>query len=376
MLLFPLPFLTAFFLIFLLLHLSRYVSAGLPGLVLVTVAAYALQSVLLGLQWGLGTVPPMVLIVLANLLPPLTWLALHKLAGRKIESWRIGVACGIALLLTLNACLVFGFANGLDVIGIANYSVFGLHLIWQGWRKELDWLSSHPLNTILPVQRTFMIAGAVLLVSACIDMVVLVDIQWNETKISSALVGYSNLALLLLLSVIFFRAGAPSRRTASEPPATRPQSAEMAANEQGAQEILDLLDDEMTRNHLYRNESLTLDQIARRIRMPARQVSIAVNSLRAMNVPQYVNTFRIRDACRILETTDMPVTSIVFEVGFTTKSNFNREFQRVTGLTPSDWRNRARTQGPPRGGKDKRADAPLISDKTRFVTQIGADRTA
>lgn len=369
MLLFPLPFLTAFFLIFLLLHLSRYVSAGLPGLVLVTVAAYALQSVLLGLQWGLGTVPPVVLILLANLLPPLTWLALHKLAGQSFEGWRIGVACGIALLVTLNACLVFGFANGLDVVAITNYSIFGLHLIWQGWRKELDWLSNHPLNSILPVQRTFMIAGAVLVGSACVDAIVLADIQWNHTKFSSALVGYSNLTLLVLLSVIFFRAGAPSRRVATEPPApphartVQTVGVETAGTEEGAQEILDLLDAEMTDNHLYRNENLTLDQIARRIRMPARQVSAAVNSLRAMNVPQYVNTFRIQDACRILESTDMPVTSIVFEVGFTTKSNFNREFQRVTGLTPSDWRNRARAHPPARGSKEKQTDSAPMTDK-------------
>lgn len=60
-----------------------------------------------------------------------------------------------------------------------------------------------------------------------------------------------------------------------------------------------------------------------------------------MNVPKYVNTFRIRDACRILEETDMPVTEVIFAVGFTTKSNFNREFQRVTGLNPSEWRSRA-----------------------------------
>lgn len=321
------------------------------------------QSVLLGLQWGLGTVPRLVLILLANLLPPLTWLALHKLAGRNIVGWRIGVACGIALLLTLNACLVFGLANGLDIVGIANYSIFGLRLIWQGWRKELDWLSNHPLNSILPVQRTFMIAGAVLVGSACVDMIVLADIQWNHTKFSSALVGYSNLTLLVLLSVIFFRAGAPSRRVVTKPPAPpHAQTVETAGTEQGAQEILDLLDAEMTETHLYRNENLTLDQIARRIRMPARQVSAAVNSLRAMNVPQYVNTFRIQDACRILESTDMPVTSVVFEVGFTTKSNFNREFQRVTGLTPSEWRNRAQTQAPARGGKEKRTDSALMSD--------------
>ncbi len=32
------------------------------------------------------------------------------------------------------------------------------------------------------------------------------------------------------------------------------------------------------------------------------------------------------------------IMQIMFEVGFLTKSNFNREFLRVTGKSPSAWR--------------------------------------
>jgi AraC-like DNA-binding protein len=36
----------------------------------------------------------------------------------------------------------------------------------------------------------------------------------------------------------------------------------------------------------------------------------------------------------------------MFDSGFQTKSNFNREFRRQTGLSPAAWRNR---QPPPEG---------------------------
>ena len=35
------------------------------------------------------------------------------------------------------------------------------------------------------------------------------------------------------------------------------------------------------------------------------------------------------------------VTDAMLASGFNTKSNFNREFRRVTGRTPSDWRDAA-----------------------------------
>jgi AraC-like DNA-binding protein len=52
------------------------------------------------------------------------------------------------------------------------------------------------------------------------------------------------------------------------------------------------------------------------------------------NVSQYTNDFRIAEACRLLRETDMSVTAAMFESGFQTKSNFNREFRRVTFPQP------------------------------------------
>jgi AraC-like DNA-binding protein len=40
----------------------------------------------------------------------------------------------------------------------------------------------------------------------------------------------------------------------------------------------------------------------------------------------------------------MPVTMAMLESGFQTKSNFNREFRRVTSLSPAAWRERSRSE--------------------------------
>ena len=72
---------------------------------------------------------------------------------------------------------------------------------------------------------------------------------------------------------------------------------------------------------------------------------ISFNRNTGGNVSRHVNGYRIREACRALEA-GASVTQAMLDSGFNTKSNFNREFRRVTGRTPSVWR-RAATDGTP-----------------------------
>ena len=110
-------------------------------------------------------------------------------------------------------------------------------------------------------------------------------------------------------------------------------------------EQFDRLDALMQDRAPYRDPDLTLDRLARRLGLPARRLSAAVNRRLDRNVSQLVNDHRVAEACRLLSTTDDPVTRIMFDAGFQTKSNFNREFRRVTGTTPSAWRRDRRGAG-------------------------------
>ena len=89
---------------------------------------------------------------------------------------------------------------------------------------------------------------------------------------------------------------------------------------------------------LYLDPDLTLTRLARKLHVPVKQLSAAINRSTGGNVSRHVNAYRIREACRVL-TGGSSVTNAMLASGFNTKSNFNREFRRVTGRTPSDWRN-------------------------------------
>jgi AraC-like DNA-binding protein len=52
----------------------------------------------------------------------------------------------------------------------------------------------------------------------------------------------------------------------------------------------------------------------------------------------YLNQWRIDRACTLLQETDSPVLDVSLTVGFNNLSHFNRQFRRIAGMTPREYR--------------------------------------
>ena len=88
----------------------------------------------------------------------------------------------------------------------------------------------------------------------------------------------------------------------------------------------------------FKDPDLTLERMARKLGVPARLLSSAVNDHAGRNLSQWINDHRIAAAQALLRDTDAPVQQIMEDCGFLTKSNFHREFRRVANLTPGEFR--------------------------------------
>jgi AraC-like DNA-binding protein len=64
----------------------------------------------------------------------------------------------------------------------------------------------------------------------------------------------------------------------------------------------------------------------------------------------YLSELRIGRACRLLAETQQPVSGICYEVGYLNLSNFNRNFLKRRGMTPSRYRDSALRKSPPGHG--------------------------
>ncbi|MDV7144858.1 helix-turn-helix domain-containing protein [Tropicimonas sp. TH_r6] len=112
--------------------------------------------------------------------------------------------------------------------------------------------------------------------------------------------------------------------------------------------IFEKLDVLMAEANLFQDPEITVARLGRRLGVPARSVSSAVNRVTGENTSRYINGLRVQHAVHLLESTTLPVTDVMLESGFISKSSFNTEFRRITGQTPSGHR------------KSHRPDAPMV----------------
>jgi len=107
--------------------------------------------------------------------------------------------------------------------------------------------------------------------------------------------------------------------------------------------ILQALSKCMNEDKFYRDDSLTLEKLARKIKAKPHNVSQALNTYLNQKFYDYVNTYRIEEAKRILSDpkNDEKILSIGFNVGFKSKSSFNKIFKKFTGMSPSQFREQA-----------------------------------
>lgn len=112
--------------------------------------------------------------------------------------------------------------------------------------------------------------------------------------------------------------------------------------------LFDKLQQLFQEEHLYRNTSITLDEIARRMKVNRAYLSQAVNRCAGKNFNAYINEYRIKEAVRLMSENSSADTleEIAFETGFNDRRTFYAAFKKMTGLSPSQFRNNLQPQPP------------------------------
>lgn len=106
-------------------------------------------------------------------------------------------------------------------------------------------------------------------------------------------------------------------------------------------EMIEKLNDLMSRVKLYQDPDLHLDGLADSMGISSRSVSAIINGHFEQNFYDFVNDYRVRDAQHQLQDPGLKSKTIqrIFEdAGFSSKSTFNTHFKKVTGETPSEYR--------------------------------------
>ncbi len=299
------------------------------------VALYAAQSLWSSLRWGYGIEwAATALVLMAPLLPVVAYLAYISLSGtqKRRQLWPPAV-------IVLN-WLVFAFAPDLsDPLILMTYIGFGTLLVQFGL-KGTDDIALSPISEARDIRFAILLTGVALIASGVTDIYIIYDFVRNDGRNTGLVLTFVQTAFVLIIggAGLLGRSSEHQTREAAAP-AYAPE------RDQADGEVLARLEHLFETEEIYRDEDLSLRRLARKVGVPDRQLSVAINRLRSVSVSQFVNQYRIQDACALLQNTERSVLDISLASGFATKSNFNREFLRVTGQSPTEWRRRVRRSG-------------------------------
>lgn len=111
-----------------------------------------------------------------------------------------------------------------------------------------------------------------------------------------------------------------------------------------AKKLVEDLEVLMSREQLYKENSLKLETLAEKLKSNRHFVSQVINQFYKMNFFDFINSNRINEAKRLLVSGDeeMNIIEIAYAVGYNNKVTFNTVFKRFTGLTPSEYRKQHR----------------------------------
>ncbi|WP_422081522.1 helix-turn-helix domain-containing protein [Ulvibacterium sp.] len=107
-----------------------------------------------------------------------------------------------------------------------------------------------------------------------------------------------------------------------------------------SEEIFTKIQEALKEKRLFMESDLTLGHLSEAIGSTSRKVSQVINDRMGHSFFDLINTHRIAEAKRIFRERKDPkltVLEVMYEVGFNSKSSFNTQFKKKTGLTPSEF---------------------------------------
>ena len=139
--------------------------------------------------------------------------------------------------------------------------------------------------------------------------------------------------LVLAISILTFRC---RKKPTSEASQSKDQT---SADPKADALLMQRINDMMERDKPYLDSELKLSDLATALGTNRNTISSCINSQYGSSFSQFVNNYRISHAQKLMRTQpNMKISEVWATSGFTTESSFFRSFKAVTGMTPSEWK--------------------------------------
>jgi AraC-like DNA-binding protein len=257
----------------------------------------------------------------------------------------VGIAGGL-LLLAIGVVGVSTTSPGLNTATITLHSILGIGFVAvalvnvvRGWRQDL-------------VEARRRLRAAILVVTGVYSIAIMsVELLLRGRPASAELLLLNAFlldALMFTLAWLVLDVG-PTVRAAfgwMPPPSVAQVEPAQVVSRSREQELIDRLQQLMTDDAAYRDATIAIASLAKRIGITEKKLRELINGrLGFRNFAGYVNAFRVEEVRRRLldpRQDEVPILTMALEAGFGSIVAFNRAFKDRYGSTPSAYRAEAR----------------------------------
>ena len=323
---FPIPVFVACLLAFASLQLWRQQGRASPLVLLLILCSVQLLIIALSQHYevlSMRYAQP----ITASLIPPAAWIAFRNGVLRTEFLHALGpVAAFLALLIA---------PQFLDVLLPGMFAVYG-GLILYFTKDGADTQPNALLCSGDIPTRIWFVIGASLIASAISDVLIVASQVAGYPALRPWIISIFSVGNLLIIGVLSL---SPHLQTEGDE-----TQVELPAAQIPDPQIWERVQTYMADHTPYLDPDLTLSRLSRKMGVSAKALSSTINLATGGNVSRFINEARIKSARKAMLNGES-VTNAMLLSGFNTKSNFNREFLRVVGMSPSTWLSKAQETG-------------------------------
>lgn len=163
----------------------------------------------------------------------------------------------------------------------------------------------------------------------------------NSPQISDSFGVTENYLIFILINALFINSLVHAHKLLT----TKPELAKDKTVEKITDSAIQKVQEGMETHKFFLKQNLNIEEFSKRINLPVKEVSAVINKHYNTNFFEFMNSYRIEEAKRLLSDTDKTVMDVLLEAGFNSKSAFHRFFSRLVGMSPTEYRKQQTTKG-------------------------------
>ncbi|WP_323813226.1 helix-turn-helix domain-containing protein [Cellvibrio sp. NN19] len=146
-----------------------------------------------------------------------------------------------------------------------------------------------------------------------------------------------NYIIFILINALFINSVVHTHKLLT----TKPETTRDKVDEKLTDSAIQQVQQGMEEQKLFLKQNLNIEEFSKRINLPVKEVSAVINKHYGTNFFEFMNSYRVEEAKRLLgdsQHADMTVMDVLLHAGFNSKSAFHRFFNRLVGMSPTEYR--------------------------------------